>query len=182
MYFYTECLSQRNICTTIFTLIFFCTKNLYTQTAQPKFLHAETLPRTIFTQQKLFGTETFTDSLFFVHCNFYTQTVFYRKKYCTFFFHNIFYRQTFFRHRCICTGKNNLHTEIDTHSTQPVFTQRFLGSPFLITWLCCSPSQMGSLFFLNVKIIKLYVLRWGLNGFQWENDQILFIATGFNGF
>ena len=68
--FYTP-FPQRSFCTERFFTHVFSTKkhltqrNLYTQTAhrsldRPTFLHAETLPRTVFTQQKLFRTEAFT--------------------------------------------------------------------------------------------------------------------------
>ena len=93
------------------------------------FLHADTLPRTIFTQQKLFRTEAFTDRFFFkTHNNFYRQMVFTQKVLRTEvlrtegFTHNIFYIQTLldtdaFTRKTDCTRhvftrKQFLHREV----------------------------------------------------------------------
>ena len=134
-------------------------RNLYTQTAhrsfyRPTFWHAETLPRAVFTQQKLFRTETFThkqicttvfsDRRFLhtessphrslTHRRFYTQKVL---------------RTTVFTYRCFHTQmslhRHKLHTETCAHSTRlhtaNFYTER-LCFPFLITYLSCSPSQI----------------------------------------
>ena len=50
-----------------------CTDRLHKGKYAPKFLHAETLPRTVFTQQKLFRTEAFPD-IFFLNAQHFLQT------------------------------------------------------------------------------------------------------------
>ena len=102
-------------------------RNLYTQTAQkthtPKILHAETLPRAAFTEQNLFPHRSVT----------------HRRSYAQHFLHT-----DAFIHRCFYT-ENELHTETCAHRallhTTSFHTKRFC-SPFLITCLSCSPSQV----------------------------------------
>ena len=105
-----------------------CTDRLHKGKYAPKFLHAETLPRTVFTQQKLFRTETFPDSFFS----------------CTAIFAQHSLHTDVFIHRCRYT-EDELHTETYAHFTllhaTNFFTQRFCF-PFLITYLSCSPSQV----------------------------------------
>ena len=117
-------------------------RNLYTQTAhrgfcRPIFLHAETLPRAVFTQQKVFRTETFTHKKN-MHNSFCRQTVFTHRKFSaqksyaqkvlhtTFFFT---YRR--FTHRCLYTDTNCTQKLVHTARvyTQPIFTQRGFASP-----------------------------------------------------
>ena len=92
-----------------------CTDRLHKGKYAPKFLHAETLPRTVFTQQKLFRTETFPDSFFHAQQ----------------FSHNILYIQTFLYTDAV-TRKTNC-TQRLMHTlhfyTQPTFSQRGFASP-----------------------------------------------------
>ena len=92
-------------------------RNLYTQTAhrsfyRPTFWHAETLPRAVFTQQKLFRTEAFTQKTkkyaqqFSQTDGFYTESSPHRS-----LTHRRFYAQHFlhtdaFTHRCLYTDTN----------------------------------------------------------------------------
>ena len=113
-------------------------------------MHAETLTRTIFTQQKLFRTEAFTDRFFKMHNNFYRQMVFLpgmfsaQKSYA-----QKVLRATFFTYRRFHTGASipemPLHGRRIAHSTHlhatNFYTERFCF-PFLITYLSCSPSQV----------------------------------------
>ena len=109
MYFYTEPLPQRSLCTEQFLHADFLapkkidTEKIVHRIAPKKihaeFLHAETLSRTVFTQQKLFRTEAFTDRFFKMHSNYYRQMVFTQKVLRTEvlrtegFTHNIFPQQ-----------------------------------------------------------------------------------------
>ena len=80
-------------------------RKLYTQIAhrsfyRPTFLHAETLPRTVFTQQKLFRTEAFTHkknmhSRFLQTDGFYTESSPHRSLTHRRFYAQFFYIQTF---------------------------------------------------------------------------------------
>ena len=92
---------------TIFTHRFFgteknrhrgnCTYRLCKKKYTPILLHAETLPKTVFTQQKLFRTESFTDNFFKMHNNYCRHMVFTQKVLRTEvlrtegFTHNIFF-------------------------------------------------------------------------------------------
>ena len=106
-------------------------RNLYTQTAhrdfcRPTFLHAETSPRAVFTQQKIFRTETFTHKKKNMHSSFCRQTVFSRKfsaqksyaqklLHTTFFTYRRFYTdvftQTQIAHRNLCTQHAFTHNQ-----------------------------------------------------------------------
>ena len=140
-------------------------KNLYTQTAhwnfyRPTFLHLETLPRTIFTQQKLFRTDAFTHQKF-MHSSFYRQTVFTQKIFRTEvlrtegFTHNIFYIQTLLHTIIFYTGTNCTQKLVHTTCvyTQPIFAQRGFASP---SW---SPT------------FRVPPLKWWFNQKWWYNRQ-----------
>ena len=108
-------------------------RNLYTQTAhrsfyRPTFWHAETLPRAVFTQQKLFRTEAFTHKnkyaqQFSQTDGFYTQKVLRTEVLRTEgFTHSIFYIQTLLHtdvftqtqiaHRNLCTQHAFTHNQL----------------------------------------------------------------------
>ena len=124
---------------------------LHTEVLQIDFLHSETLPRTVFTLQKLIRTETFTHKKIcttvftdrqFLHKKFsaqksYAQKVL-RTTTCFFFTYTRFYTQ-------MSLHRHKLHTETCAHSTRlhtaNFYTER-LYFPFLITYLSCSPSQL----------------------------------------
>ena len=133
---------------TIFTHRFFgteknrhresCTHRLHKKYT-PKLLHAETLPRTVFTQQALFRTEAFPDRFFEWTTFFYRQMVSTQKVLRTEvlrtegFTHNILYIQTFF-YTDVFTRKTNctqklVHTE--HFYTQPAFIHREVLFPLL---------------------------------------------------
>ena len=129
-------------------------RNLYTQTAhrsfyRPTFWHAETLPRAVFTQQKLFRTEAFTQKKN-MHSSFHRQTVFTQKVLRTEvlrtegFTHSIFYIQTLFTHRCLYTDTNCTQKLVHTARvyTQPTFTQRGFASSSWSPTFCVPPSQV----------------------------------------
>jgi len=144
---------------TIFTHIFCGTgkidteRKLHTQTAKEKkkndFLRAETLLRTVFTQQKLFRTEAVTDRFSLMHSNisnymqllqadcFYTESSSYAQKH--FFIYRRFYTQM------------PLHGRRIAHST-PLHATSFYTEVLLplldhlpITYLSCSPSPLEGL-------------------------------------
>ena len=103
---------------------------------QTIFLHAETLPRAVFTQQKLFRTEAFTHkknmhSRFLQTDGFYTESSPHRS-----LTHRRFYAQHFlhtyaFTHRCLYADTNCTQKLVHTARvyTQPNFTQRGFASP-----------------------------------------------------
>ena len=117
-------------------------RNLYTQTAhrsfyRPTFWHAETLPRAVFTQQKLFRTEAFTHKKEYAQQfsqtdGFYTQKVLRTEVLRTEgFTHSIFYiHADAFTHRCLYTDTNCAQKLVHTARvyTQPTFTQRGFAS------------------------------------------------------
>ena len=117
-------------------------RNLYTQTAhrsfyRPTFWHAETLPRAVFTQQKLFRTEAFTHKKEYAQQfsqtdGFYTQKVLRTEVLRTEgFTHSIFYiHADAFTHRCLYTDTNCTQKLVHTARvyTQPTFTQRGFAS------------------------------------------------------
>ena len=152
MRFYTEPFPQRSLCTEQFLHMFFYTnicltqRNLYTQTAhrsfyRPRFLHAETLRRAVFTQQIFFAqkplrTKTIIYTQQFLQTDrFYTQKVSesspHRSLRHIFFYAKHFLHTDVFTHRCLYT--HGLHTETCAHSTrlhtQPTLTQRGFVSP-----------------------------------------------------
>ena len=156
-------------------------RNLYTQTAhwnfyRPTFLHLETLPRTIFTQQKLFRTDAFTHQKF-MHSSFYRQTVFTQKIFRTEvlrtegFTHNIFYIQMFL-HTHVFTQTQIAHRNLCALifiCTQPTFTQRGFASPSWWPYLSCSPSQVSCLDPL-VKVFKSFVKYWDVSAWIISNS------------
>ena len=113
-----------------------CTHRLHKRKYTPIFLHAKTLPRTVFTQQQLFRTETFTDSFFsnaqhllqtdgfymFLHRKFSAQKVL-----CI----TIFYIQTLLYTDAFTRKTNCTHKFVHTAHfyTQPTFTRRGFASP-----------------------------------------------------
>ena len=165
MRFYTEPFPQRSLCTEQFLHMFFYTnicltqRNLYTQTAhrsfyRPRFLHAETLRRAVFTQQIFFAqkplrTKTIIYTQQFLQTDrFYTQKVSESSPHRS--LRHIFLRKTFFTYRRFYT-QMSLHTRIAHRNlcTQHAFahtansyTER-LCFPFLTpTYLSCSPAQV----------------------------------------
>jgi len=129
-----------------YTHFFFtnCTHRLHKKKYTPKFLHAETLPRTVFTQQKLFRTEAFTN-IFFTAPQF-LQRVFLHRKFSA----QKVLRTTFFTYRRLYTQMMPLHGKRIAHKTcahstllhaTSFYTERFCF-PFLIIYLSCSPSQI----------------------------------------
>ena len=94
-----------------------CTHRLHKKNYTPKFLHAETLPRTVFTQQKLFRTEAFTNIFFYCTAifaeGFFTQKILRTKG----FTHNIFYIQTFVYTKHAFTRKTNCTQNLCTQHT-----------------------------------------------------------------
>ena len=116
-------------------------RNLYTQTAhrgfcRSIFLHAKTLPRTVFTQHFFFAQKPLRTKKK-MHSCFCRQTVFTQKVLRTEvlrtegFTHNIFLRTDAFTHRCLYTDRNCTQKLVHTARvyTQPVFTQRGFVSP-----------------------------------------------------
>jgi len=110
----------------------------------PFFLQADTLPRTAFTQQKLFRTEAFTARFFKMHSNFSRQMVLTQKVLRTEgFMHNIFYIQTLYTQMPL-HGRRIAHRNL---CTQHTFTRNQLlhGEfcfPFFITYLSRSPLKL----------------------------------------
>ena len=116
-----------------------CTQKFY----RPTFLHAETLPRAVFTQRIFYFAQKplrkkeiciafFTDRRFL-----HTENFLHGSR----FTHRRFYTQHFlntdaFTHRCLCTGTNCTQklVHIARVYTQPTFTRRGFVSP------SCSPT------------------------------------------
>ena len=140
---------QRSLCTEQFVHIFFWHRK---KKCTPIFLHAELLPRTVFTQQQLFRTEVFTNSFlkctaiitdrWFLHRKFSAQKSYAQKV----FRRTVFLHTTVFIHRCLYT-EDELHTKTCAHNTllhaTSSYAERFC-SPFLITYLSCSFSSNSS--------------------------------------
>ena len=148
MFLHTEPFPQRSLRTEQFSHMFFLHKKpfdteklVHTDCTQKfTFLHADTLPRAVFTQQKLFCTEAFAHKKN-MHNSFYRQTAFTHRKFSaeksyaqkvlrtTIFTYGRFYTQ-------MSSHRHKLHTETCAHSmrlhtayTQPLFTQRGFASP-----------------------------------------------------
>ena len=156
--FHREAFAQNNFYTFFLHKKHLTQRNLYTQTAhgsfmkflQTDFLHAETLLRAVFTQQKLFRTEAFTHKKIRA-AGFCRQTVFTQKVLRTEVLRTEGFTHSFFtltyRHFYpqMSLHRDKLHTETCAHSTR-LHTARFyterLCFPFLITYLSCSPSQV----------------------------------------
>ena len=140
-FLHTEPFPQRSLCTEQFLHMFFLHKKTFdteklahtdcTQKfSQTDFFARRTLLRTVFTQQKLFRTETFTHNKH-MHNSFCRQTVFTQKVLRTevlrteSFTHNIFYiqmllhtdvfAQTQIAHRSLCTQHAFTHTALLDH-------------------------------------------------------------------
>ena len=159
-------------------------RNLYTHTAhwnfyRPIFLHLDTLPRTIFTQQKLFRTDAFTilyapknyAQQFLQTDGFYTHKIFRTEVLRTEgFTHNFFYTDVF-THTCLYTGTNCTQKLVRTYCiyTQPTFTQRGFASPSWSPYLSCSPSQVSCLDPL-VKVFKNFVKYWDVSAWIISNS------------
>jgi hypothetical protein len=148
-------------------------RTLYTQTAhisfyRPTFLHAETLSRAVFTQQKLFRIESFTDNKkstavltdrrflhtessphkSLTHRSFYSQHFFtYRR------FYTDVFTQTQIAHRNLCTQHTFTHNQfLHREALLPLLEK------VLITYLSCSPSKVN---LVRCLFCKYCEMTWG---------------------
>ena len=120
MFFYTKIIWHKETCTHKLHT------EAFTDFYRPTFVHAETLPRAVFTQQKLFRTEAFTHKQnyaqqFLQTDGFYTQKVLRTEGFTL--THNIFYIPTLLRtdvftqsqtqiaHRNLCTQHAFTHSQ-----------------------------------------------------------------------
>ena len=133
---HTEPLAQRNKCTEqllhkeTFTQENFDTEKLVHTDCTKKFLHTETFTRRNFTQSSFLHKETFP------HRSLYAQKPLCTAVFTHTFLHTDAFTQKTFTHKLVHTSR---------FYTQPVFTRRGFASPFLITYLSCSPSQVALL-------------------------------------
>ena len=155
------------------------------------FLHADTLPRTVFTLQKLFRTEAFTDRCFFFkQCTtIFTENGFSQKVVRTDvlrtegFTHNIFYIQTFFTFYTDAFTQQSNCTQKLVHTahfyTQPVFTQRGPASPSSSPTFRVPPFQVAFTYQLAETHIQPYghsahVVCAGVGArFTWSTAEIM---------